>query len=620
MDLRMDRRGWLQVAGVASAALGMVPTANALPKRNGLTKAGDITGRLTGAQAVVATLQQHNVGCVFGIPGAQENELWDTFKSAGLRYLLVTHEFSAACMADGYARSTGFPGVIALVPGPGLTNSLTGLGEALLDSIPIVALIGDIGNGNKAHPFQVHSLDQAALLRPVTKDVICVKCVDEIPGAIHQAFALAQSGEPGPVGVVIPYNLLIEAANFRVGPPAMPALAWDQVAADRAITMLSNHKWKVGIYAGQGCMAASAELVQLAETLQAPVATSISGKGVIPETHPLAVGWGYGPQATTTAESIFADVDCLLAIGVRYSEVSTGYYSNPRPKFLVHVDANADNLGRVLKADVCVHADAGMFCSHALSKADCLQRPVDGHLRGRIQKLKNQERSAHAKSYGKCGIDPMCLIRALRQCLDESAMLFVDVSLAEHLAAEAFTTCQPRTYFCPTDNQSMGWSIPAAIGAQVMHCGRTVVTLTGDGCFLMSAMEASTAARAGLPVKFFILDNQSYRYMQELQLPAYMQTTATILANLDYAALAKGLGLAYQEILPSHGLTESVQAALAFPGPVLVRVCTDYGDRPIRWIEAVRKKYTKELSLEQKTRFMKRLGHRALDFKPAMND
>jgi acetolactate synthase-1/2/3 large subunit len=133
-------------------------------------------------------------------------------------------------------------------------------------------------------------------------------------------------------------------------------------------------------------------------------------------------------------------------------------------------------------------------------------------------------------------------------------------------------------------------------------------------------METSTAARAGLPVKFFILDNQSYRYMQELQLPAYMQTTATILANLDYAALAKGLGLAYQEILPSHGLTESVQAALAFPGPVLVRVCTDYGDRPIRWIEAVRKKYTKELSLEQKTRFMKRLGHRALDFKPAMND
>jgi acetolactate synthase-1/2/3 large subunit len=620
MDLRLSRRGLLQAAGVVSATFSLAGPSSAFPKLRRTSASGGINGRLTGAHAVVAALQQQNVGCVFGIPGAQENELWDAFKTAGLRYLLVTHEFSAACMADGYARSTGHPGVIAVVPGPGLTNSLTGLGEALLDSVPIVALVGDVGIGEKARPFQVHSLDQAALLKPVTKCVLSVGRVDEIPGAIYEAFAFAQSGEPGPVGVVIPFNLLIEAAHFQVPPPQMPGSVWDEAAVARAVSLLSQRKLRVGIYAGMGCMNASDELVQLAEMLQAPVATSISGKGVICENHPLAVGWGYGPQGTQTAEKVFDDVDCLLAIGVRFSEVSTGYYSNPRPKYLIHVDANPANLGRILKADVCVNADAGLFCSHLISQEQCLRRSPHPHLRGHIQRLKATDRTAHQKSYGKCGVDPMCLIQALRHCLDENALLFVDVCLAEHLAAEAFTTCKPRTYFCPTDNQAMGWSIPAAIGAQTVDCQRTVVTLTGDGCFLMSAMETSTAARAGLPVKFFVLDNQSYRYMQELQKPAYLQTTATILAHVDYASLARGLGLAYQEITPANGLVESVQAALAYPGPVLIRVVTDYGDRPIRWIEAVRKKFTKELSLEQKTRFLARVGQRALDFKPPIND
>src|SRR5262249_13398719 len=130
--------------------------------------------------------------------------------------------------------------------------------------------------------------------------------------------------------------------------------------------------------------------------------------------------------------------------------------------------------------------------------------------------------------------------RALRCALPEDGLLFVDVTVSEHLAAEGYLTCHPRTYFCPTDNQSMGWSIPAALGAQAAFPGRAVATLTGDGCFLMSAMEISTAARAGLPVKFFILDDQAYQYMQVLQKPAYLRTTATTLARLDYAALAKG--------------------------------------------------------------------------------
>jgi acetolactate synthase-1/2/3 large subunit len=194
--------------------------------------------------------------------------------------------------------------------------------------------------------------------------------------------------------------------------------------------------------------------------------------------------------------------------------------------------------------------------------------------------------------------------------------VFVDVTVTEHWAAEAFTTFCPRTYFNPTDNQSMGWSIPAALGAQRVHPGRQAVTVTGDGCFLMSAMELSTAARECLPVKFFVLDDQAYHYMQVLQKQAYRRTTATVLARLDYAALAKGFGVAYHEVTGPPDLEACVRGALDQPGPVLVRVLTDYGKRPLRWIEAAKARFTKELSTEQKVRFLARIGARTLNAHP----
>ena len=142
-----------------------------------------VTGHMTGAKALVETLQAEGATCVFGIPGAQENEIWDVMKTKGLDYLLVTHEFSAAAMADGFARATGRPGVICIVPGPGVCNALTGLGEALLDSVPVIAIVGDVASGAMAKPFQVHSLPQADLLRPVTKEVVVIERAGEIPCA-----------------------------------------------------------------------------------------------------------------------------------------------------------------------------------------------------------------------------------------------------------------------------------------------------------------------------------------------------------------------------------------------------------------------------------------------------
>jgi acetolactate synthase I/II/III large subunit len=624
MHFTFDRRVMLQGMAIASATIPLLNSqASARLLRQ---KPGWVEGKLTGAQAVVETLIQEGTDCVYGIPGAQENELWDAMKSKGLPYLLVTHEFSAAAMADGCARSTGKPGVLCVVPGPGVTNSLTGLGEALIDSAPIVAIVGDIAQGEKYRPFQVHCLDQVSLLKPVTKCVFAVDDVSQIPCAIRKAFALAIDGEPGPVAVVIPYTLLIDVHHFKSPPFEPGGVPFDEPAFDRALALLSDRKLKVGIYAGLGCMDHGEALTTLAEILQAPVATSVSGKGVIPEVHPLAVGWGYGPQGTSTAEKIFKGkpllpnhhgVDCVLAIGVRFSEVSTAFYSNPQTKHAIHVDANANNLGKVLKTDVCVHADAGVFLAKLLEQADCIRRPPDGHLLAHIREQKAEDCKRYIVPEAKCGADPMSLVLALRKALPEDGMLFVDVTVTEHLAAEAFRVCRPRTYFNPTDNQSMGWSIPAAIGAQQVNPKRTVATITGDGCFLMSATEISTAARECLPVKFFILDDQAYHYMQMLQKPAYLRTTATILARLDYESLARAYGVAYLEIKSNERLDEYVRAAISHPGPILVRVITDYRERKIRWIEAVRNKFVKELNAAQKARFLARVGSRAVHFQKA---
>jgi acetolactate synthase-1/2/3 large subunit len=626
MDFAFSRRGLFQGTAAVAGALAVAPATDGGPVQRVQAQKhpGWVFGKMTGAEALAEALVQEGVGCVYGIPGAQENELWDTFKEKGVPYLLVTHEFSAACMADGYARSTGKPGVLCVVPGPGVTNSLTGLGEALLDSSPVVAIVGDVANGEKAKPFQVHCLNQVELLKPVCKCVYPVQNVGQIAAAVRQAFVTAQQGEPGPVAVVVPFNLFIESHDFRTPPPAIPAPPFDDAAFERALPFLMDQKHRVGIYAGAGCMNFTTELAAVAELLQAPVATSVSGRGVISECHPLAVGWGFGPHASEVAEKVFAGekkhpvksgVDTLLAIGVKFSEVSTGFYGNPQPKHVIHVDANHCNLGRILRTDVCVHADAGVFLGRVLACGDRLRRPEDKWLVNHIHGLK----AASAKQLcnipqGKCGVDPLATVAALRKVLPEDALLFTDVSVTEHLAAEHFRVTQPRTYFNPVDNQAMGWSVPAAIGAQKVHHGRTVATLTGDGCLLMTAMEITTSARAHLPVKFVILDDQAYHYMQMLQKPAYLRTTATILAGLDYKALAQAFGVAYTEIASNAELEAKLRGAVCHDGPVLVRVVTDYGKRKVRWVEAVRNRYTKELTAAQKARFLARIAIRAVQF------
>jgi acetolactate synthase-1/2/3 large subunit len=611
---RLNRR---EALGATVGAAGVAAAAATQAEAGGPVQLGryahreGVRGRMTGAQAAAAALRCEAAPCVFGIPGAQNNELWDAFKAYEVPYFLVAHEASASVMADASARATGEVGVFSVVPGPGLTNCLTGIGEALYDSVPIVGIVTDVDRAPGAPVGQVHGLPNEAILRPVVKALYTVRHQAEIPGALFQAFRVARSGEPGPVGVMIPYTLFTEVWDYDQAPPPPLPVPFDEAAYRRIVCHLQDRRRRVGIYAGAGCINAGPSLAAVAEALQAPVATSVSGKGVIPDSHPLAVGWGYGKQGTRAAEKAFKDVDLVLAVGVRYSEVSTANYAIPKTE-VIHVDVNPANLGRNVPTLHCLCSDSRVFLDRLLGDVATIRRPADPALWQKIHGLRQVDRcSAQTVQIEPC-VDPMYFLSQLRGLLGPDELIFVDVTASTHWASEAVEVQGPRRYFTPSDNQSMGWAIPAAIGAQRVRPDRHVACITGDGCFLMSAMEMSSAARAGLPVKFFVFDDGAYHYMQMLQEPVYRRTTATEIARIDYAAFAKGVGVGYNPIACNADVAPGIQRAFGLPGPILTHVRVSYDGREIRWLSALRSHYIDEMSNRQKVRLAARIGVRAV--------
>jgi acetolactate synthase-1/2/3 large subunit len=610
---RREALGVIGAAGAAAAAPAMQPAVSGGRVEVGrYTHRQGVQGKLTGAQAVAAALWCEGAPCVFGIPGAQNNELWDAFKARQIPYFLVANESSASVMADAAARATGGVGVFAVVPGPGLTNAATGIGEALLDSVPVVGIVTDVDRAAGAPIGQVHSLPNAAILRPIVKAVLEVRHVSEIPGAVHQAFRLARCGEPGPTAVVIPFPFYNQAWDFDQGVPPPYPVPFDDAVYPRVLAHLADKSMRVGIYAGLGCAEAGPALAAVAELLQAPVATSVSGKGSIPDQHPLAVGWGYGKQGTRAAERAFRDVDLVLAVGVKFSEVSTANFAVPKHDVLIHIDANPHNLGRNVPAHLTMCADSRLFFDRLLADAGAIRRCPEPELWARIKKDRELDRCENGRVQAPCAVDPMVFFSQLRSMLGMEELIFVDVTASTHWASEAMTVPGPRRYFTPANNQSMGWAIPAAIGAQRVRPDRMVVSVTGDGCFLMSALEMSSAARARLPVKFFVLDDGAYHYMQMLQEPVYRRTTATEIARIDFAAFAAGVGLTYNQIACNPEIAGGVARALGTPGPVLTRVVVSYEGREMRWLNALRSTYIKRLPNDQKLRMASRVGVRTL--------
>jgi acetolactate synthase-1/2/3 large subunit len=269
-----------------------------------------------------------------------------------------------------------------------------------------------------------------------------------------------------------------------------------------------------------------------------------------------------------------------------------------------------------LPATVKVCADSRLFFDRLLADSAAVRRAACPPLWAQIHDNRQQDRRENARPRITDAVDPMHFLVHLRQALGCDDLIFMDVTTSTHWASEAIEVAGPRRYFTPANNQSMGWAVPAAIGAQRMRIDRRVAAVIGDGCFLMSGMEASTAARACLPVKFFVLDDGTYHYMQMLQQPTFRRTTATEIARVDFAAFAAAMRLGYNQICANEECGPGIARALAIPGPVLTRVVVSYDGRDIRWLNALKDSYIDHLRGDQKMRMAMRVAVRSMKLRP----
>ena len=314
----------------------------------------------TGAALARFALEQLGVSHTFGIPGVHNTELYDELNaSPHIQPVLVAHECGAAFMADAFSRTGQRIGTLVIVPAAGVTHAASGIGEAGLDGIPMLIISGGIHSEN-GRQYQLHDIDQHALLKPITKATFRILSHAEVIPTLYEAYRIATGGEPGPVFVELPYNIgnfLGEVEDMPLFQPAPPAAAADQQTLREMARQLVAARHP-GLFLGWGAMAAQRELIELAEWLGAPVCTTLQGLSAFPANHPLHVGMGFGAYAVPAAEQAFAACDCLLAVGTRFSEIPTGSYSMPVPEQLLHIDINPQVFNANFPASLCLAGDA----------------------------------------------------------------------------------------------------------------------------------------------------------------------------------------------------------------------------------------------------------------------
>jgi acetolactate synthase-1/2/3 large subunit len=429
--------------------------------------------------------------------------------------------------------------------------------------------------------FQLHQIQQNSLAAPLVKGCFKPAIAEEVPQAVLRAAELACQGEPGPTLVELTSTLLMERSRFIFStgtcPPAPPDIG---ALLDAAANRLRNSS-SVGIYAGAGALSAIAELRALAELLQAPVATTISGRGVIPEDHPLSVGFGFGPSGTAAAWRVFRKVHVLLAVGCKYGETATGAYGVEPPSEHIHIDINPASLGANFPASLSITSDAKIALGGLLARLgrDC--RPTKTALKEFIQQARARcETKALTAPALSAGVTPSRFLRLLRRRLERDAILVTDSGTHQFWALNDYPVYSPRSFLAPADFQAMGFSIPAAISAKLAFPTRQVVSLVGDGGFLMSGFECLNAVRWGARILVVVFRDGAWGLIKEAQRRVYRRTPFTQLPNPDFQVLAQSFGMEYVRIASDTDTEYGLNKALVAGSSALIEVQVDYAEPP----------------------------------------
>ncbi|MGA2359094.1 MAG: thiamine pyrophosphate-binding protein [Terriglobales bacterium] len=537
--------------------------------------------KMTGGDIVVRALEDEGVGFTFGIPGTHNIELYDSLaRSSSVRPVLVTDEQSASFMADGVARASGRLAAVNLVPGAGLTHALSGIAEAYLDGIPMLVLACGIRR-DTGRAFQLHDVDQLAIARPVTKVQLHAENGSEIYATVRRACQIARSAPAGPALVEIPaehYFFRHDSALELPDPqPAPPAARGELVEQARQWIEASRRPL---LYLGLGAIEAGADLVALAERLNAPVATTISGKGVFNETHPLWLWCGFGAAAPSFVRKIAASCDLTLAIGCRFSEVGTGSYGMTPPGKLIHVDIDPSVLGKNYPADLPVVSDAASFVGALLPQLTA--RSVDESLRRDLRSGHEEVRQDWKTPNNSEGVYPPHLLATVQQLVGNDAIYTTDSGNGTFLAMECLRLQRPRSFLAPVDYSCMGYAVPAALGAALACPDRRVICLAGDGAFLMTGLELLTARQLNLPVMVLVLRDRELAQIAQFQQIALGQKTCSEVPDYDLAAICRGVGVEYVALRRNADAEAILKHALTLTGsgrPVVVEVAIDYSQK-----------------------------------------
>jgi acetolactate synthase-1/2/3 large subunit len=457
-------------------------------------------------------------------------------------------------------------GVLATIPGPGFTYALTGLAEARLDSVPLVYLVGQPARA-PGQQFQLQRIDQTAIAAPLVKRVIPVEHARELPAAVREAYGLALAGEPGPVLVHIAAGTAQEEAPWPgdIAPPAPPALV--PGALETVLPLLTSAR-RVLLIVGQGTVGAPEALRMVAERLAAPVVTTTSARGVLPEDHPLSLGFDL--RATDALNALVGESDLVVALGVKFSHNgAAGFRLRLPPDRLLHVDASPDVLGANYPARTTLCADVPALLRglvERLPEKDGSERGWSAaalaEVRGRIGAASlGLEPEVH-------GIDPGTPAELLR--LPRDACVVTDSGLHQMLVRRHFRVLAPRGLIVPTNFQSMGFGLAAAIGAKLAAPERAVVAVLGDGGLAMCGLELVTAARERLGIPVLLFSDGKYGLIRLDQLRDYGVTYGTDLPPLDPAALASATGASYRAL--EGDAAGVLRAALAEQGPAVIDV------------------------------------------------
>lgn len=535
--------------------------------------------KMTGSELVIELLKKQGVELIFGYPGGAIMPIYDVLYDSGIKHILTRHEQGACHAADGYARVTGKPGIVFATSGPGATNLVTGLANALMDSVPIMAITGQVTTGSiGTDAFQ--EADIYGITIPATKYNYLVKDVKKLPEIFAEAFYIAGTGRPGPVLIDIPKDVQFSAIDYdpeaKVEIPLLkytPKVDYEYDAElDKVVDLLRSMKRPV-LYVGGGAMTSGAheEIRQLAKNASIPVTCTLLALGAFPGDDSLFLGMP-GMHGTRYANEALNNADLLIAAGTRFDDRVTGDVSQfAKYANIVHIDIDPAEHGKVIHPHVPIAGDLKEVLSALLKKLEGVDIDAHDGWLGQIAKWKQQYPLSYQQS--ESAIKPQYVLEQLSDLTQGDAILTTGVGQHQMWAAQYYQFQHPRSWVTSGGLGTMGFGLPSGLGAQIGQPGKTVFCITGDGSFQMNMQELVTAGHYNIPLKTIVMDNGylgMVRQWQEFFFERRYSATHIEHGNPDFVAIAKGCGVEAFKITKPEEVRPAIEKALEISGPVLI--------------------------------------------------